>query len=307
MNHGLSNLAKATGILSVLLLFLFMPFVTDAEGSERITEPGTVATVSKTVITMRDISYRIRTEEAYGNDRATVAVALVSLINDAFEREVALKHGVVITQDEIISFRNYVDENTKVPEILRKVKRAFGEDKSSYEKIYLAPKILNRKLRYFYSRNRELHMAERTLIEKAYGLVVSGKTFQEAAEGSGAKYSSFDIGDKEVTIPPELQKYIAQDEKGPQDPLVSILETLSQGEICNNIVEDDYGYRVVRLKGKDGNKYSVEAITVKKHPFDEWFKTQAAKIHIEIIDKELQREITSKYPNVWWVRKLCEK
>ena len=106
-----------------------------------------------------------------------------------------------------------------------------------------------------------------------------------------------------INVPAELQQYIPQDEKAPQDPLVSILEALSIGEIYKNIVEDDYSYRVVRLKGRDGNKYSVEAITVKKRPFDEWFKTQAAKIRTKILDKELHREIASKYPNVWWVKK----
>lgn len=306
-NHWVSSSLAATGILSVLVLFLFVPFGADAEGAESINESGAAAKVSKRAISFRDVSYRIKIEEAYGNDTVVPAVALVSLINDAVESEVALKHGVVITQDEIISYGKHVDENTKAPDILRKVKSAFGEDESSYEQIYLAPKILNRKLRYFYIRNFELHESERTLIEKAYGLVVSGMIFQEAAEKSGAKYSSFDIGDKEVAITPELQQYIPQEERGTQDPLVSILETLSIGDIYQNIVEDDYGYRVVRLKGRDGKKYSVEAIIVKKHAFDEWFKSEAAKIHIEIVDKELQREITSKYPNVWWVRKSCEK
>ncbi len=44
-------------------------------------------------------------------------IALISLINDASECEVILKNGVVITQEEIVSFRKYVDENTKTPEI----------------------------------------------------------------------------------------------------------------------------------------------------------------------------------------------
>lgn len=307
MNHGLSNSTTAIIILCLLLVVLFMPFLTDAEGYESSNEYGVVATVSKTVIILRDISYRIKTEEAYGSARATVAVALVSLINDAIEREVALKHGVAVTQEEITSYRKYVDKNTKLPKILHKVKCVFGKDESSYEQIYLAPKILKRKLRYFFSRNHELQMSERTLIEKAHNLVASRKTFQETAEEMGVEYSSFEIGDEGVSIPPELQKYMPQDEKIPQDPLVSILETLSIGEIYKNIVEDDYSYRAVRLKGRDGNKYSVEALTVKKNPFNVWFKDQAAYIQIEILDKQLQREIASKYPNVWWVKKWREK
>ena len=100
MNHKLSSSATAAGIISFLVLFLFMPLGADAEGSKSINESGTVATVNKTAITLRDISYRKKTEEAYGNNRATAEVALVSIINDVIEREVALRHGVVVTQEE---------------------------------------------------------------------------------------------------------------------------------------------------------------------------------------------------------------
>ena len=48
-------------------------------------------------------------------------------------------------------------------------------------------------------------------------------------------------------------------------------------------------------------KYQVEVITVYKRPFDEWFRKEAEKIRIEILDAELRKSIREKYPNLWWV------
>jgi hypothetical protein len=261
-----------------------------------------VAMVGTTSITVKQISYKIGIEQAYGNEEITPEAALISLINDGIELETAAMYKVVVSEDEINSFKRYVDENTKAPEILQKVKLVFSDDQPSYEQIYLAPKIINQKLRDFYSKNEEIHEKEKTLIEKAHSLVFSGKTFQEAAEACGLKSIMFDLKEKENSVPSGLQKYADEDDRPLKNPLVSILETLSAGEVYKNIIEDDYSYRVIRLLGKTDHKYSVEAITVNKKFFDEWFQEQAAKIKIEVTDTELKTSLKTKYPDIWWVK-----
>jgi flavin-dependent dehydrogenase len=87
----------------------------------------------------------------------------------------------------------------------------------------------------------------------------------------------------------------------PTDALIPILEGLSAGEIYRSIAEDDYSYKVIRLKEKKDKKYQVEAITVHKRPFDEWFRKEAEKIRIEILDADLRRSLDEKYPNLWWL------
>jgi len=61
---------------------------------------------------------------------------------------------------------------------------------------------------------------------------------------------------------------------------------------------------VIRLKERKDNKYQVEAIAVYKRPFDEWFRKEAEKIKIEILEPQLKKSIQTKYPNVWWTRTL---
>jgi hypothetical protein len=115
-----------------------------------------LATVGQTRITGDDISYRITVERAYGNDSVIDSVALVALINDALEREVARRWKVDVTPHEIAALSRHVDQTTRAPEILAKVRHAFGDDRAAYERLYLAPRIVNRKLRALLSRNVEI-------------------------------------------------------------------------------------------------------------------------------------------------------
>ena len=129
----------------VFLLFVFFCPVSCLKRSvsQEIEGQKIVAMVGRTAITTKHISYKIGIEQAYGKEGITPEAALISLINDTIEIEMALMQSVVVTEDEMSSFRKYVDENTKAPELLQKVKLVFGDDQPSYERIYLAPKIIN--------------------------------------------------------------------------------------------------------------------------------------------------------------------
>ncbi len=70
------------------------------------------------------------------------------------------------------------------------------------------------------------------------------------------------------------------------------------------IVEDDYSYKVLRLKEKKDKQYLVEAITVYKRPFDEWFRKEAKKIRIDILDSEFKKSIQIRYPYLRWTPNL---
>jgi hypothetical protein len=297
-----SRLSDSSRIFGALFILVSLTLLTEANRAWATEAGERVAVVGKKAITEKEISCRVQIEKAYGNEGATEEAALISVINDAIEHEIATIYGVTITRDEIGSFKRYVDENTKAPEILEKVKLAFGDDQASYERIYLAPKIMNWKLRSFYSRNPEFHRRARLLIEKAYGLVSSGKRFQDAANECGLKSSTFDIGGQGEAVAKELKGYLAQNNNSAKDPLVPILERLSPDEIYRNIVEDDSAYRIIRLSGRSGNTFAVEEITARKQPFDEWQKDEAAKLKIEIVDLDLKNKIKSRYPDIWWIK-----
>ena len=284
-------------ILAALLIIDLLTLGVHPAKADPSNTPDAVAVVGHTVITVKDISYRLKTEQAYENLEASEEVALISLINDAVEHEIASLNGVVATREEIEALRKYSDEHTKAPEILQKVKMVLGDDLASYEKLFLSPKIINRKLRQFYSRSPEIHKSGRESIEKAYSIVSSGKSFQQAAEQLGLQFKTLEVGIQDASSTQGT-------ESSPDASLIPLLEKLSPGEIYRSIVEDDYSYKVIRLKEKKDNKYQVEAITVYKRPFDEWFRNEAEKVRIEILESQLKKSIQTKYPNVWWTRTL---
>jgi hypothetical protein len=269
--------------------------------SESTESPLLLVELGTTAITSADVSYKMAVETAYGNATIDETGALVSLINDVFELEVGKMFGIAATPEEIAAFCRHVDETTKAPEILVQVKRIFQDDQSAYERLYITPKIINRKLRAWYSRSEELHDHARNVIEKAYYLVHSGKTFEQAAQACSLVYSMIEHDVKSDTMPQLLQEYFPEGSRSFNAPMQAIIESLSEGEIYKNIVEDDDSYKVIRLLQKDSTQYSVEAITTTKRPFMEWFQEQAAQIAIQVLDTELKEKIIEEYPHVWWI------
>ena len=266
-----------------------------------------LAKVGEWQINSVDVSYGIAIEKAYGNEMVVEEAILVSLVNKVLAREVGRMFGLTAMPDEVAALSKYVNKNSKAPEILDRVKRVFGDDRAAYERLYLTPRIISSKLRGWYSRNASIHERERALIEKAHHLARSGKPLEEAAQACGLLFSVVDYGKGNRALPPLLEKYFPQGGNSSSVSITAVLKTLSEGEIYKNIVEDDYGYKVIKLVRNSGSQYTVETITANKHPFMKWFQVQAAKVPVKIVDKELEREIASKYPNVWWVKKWCQQ
>ncbi len=269
--------------------------------------PVLLAELGTTKITITDVSYRMAVEQAYGNETINETGALVSLINDVFETEIGRMFGIAVTPEEIAAFCRHVDETTKAPEILVQVKRIFRDDQSAYERLYITPKIINQKLRAWYGRSVELHQLERNLLEKAYYLVNTGETFERAAHAYSLVYSKIEHKIKSDTMPQLLQGYFPESSESFNAPMEAIIESLSEGEIYKNIVEDDNSYTVVRLVQRDSTQYTVEAITKTKRPFVEWFQEQVTQISIKFPDTELKEKIIEEYPHVWWVRELSKE
>ncbi|MDA8106687.1 MAG: hypothetical protein M0Z71_15090 [Nitrospiraceae bacterium] len=285
----------------LILLGLVSGVGADAAG---LKAEGVVAIVGKTSLYRIEIVCRKGIERAYGNTGTNNGAVLVALINDAIECEVSSLNGVTVSPAEISEFSRYVDENTKAPEILEEIKKVFGIYRVSYERLYLRPRMINRKLHAFYSRSTEIHKKERALIERAYRLVHGGMPFAKAAEKLGLKASVIEVEDKEHAVADALQKYMPKPEVGMKDPLIAILETLPAGELHRYIIESDADYRVIRLAGKKDKTYLVEAIAAAKRPFDDWFREQAGKIKISIRDPELLAGIKKTYPELWWMKGL---
>jgi hypothetical protein len=278
------------------------------EGSPQATQgkASAKAVVGQAEILSRDLGYRLRVEQSYGNTSITDEAALVSLIQDALQFEVGRGVGAVATAEDIHALEKHAQENSRAPEILRKAREVFGDDISSYERLYLVPKITGPKLRSYYSRAPELHRTERAAIEKAYVRVVEGISLKQAAEEYGLEYSppmDRNGNAKEQSLPMALMPYVSPEKAKGKTPLEALVEKLSAGELYQGIVEDDTSYLIIKLVSAVNEKRLTESVVARKHPFEEWLREKADTIEIRIVDQTLADRVRLAFPQLWWVKK----
>ena len=252
----------------------------------------TVATVGSKSISSQDIVYRQATEAAYGNENLCGCAAVVGLINDAIATEVARLVGVDATETDITQLSQQVDTTSKAPHILAKVKEAFDEDTESYNKLYIAPKVVNKKLRIYYDQNVAPALDERQQAETVLQAVNDGQTLETAAGQSGLAATTFQVpkGGGQPGLPVH--------------PLVQILANLQVGQVYDQVVEDTNSFKVIRLAGEEDTAYTVDSVTIAKPSLRSWLQERAEALSVTISDNTLHQQVTTLYPTLWWVTEL---
>jgi hypothetical protein len=261
-----------------------------------------VATIGAGHINRLDLDRRLAIEHAYGG-ALTREAALVSLVNDAIEREIARSLGLLPDSTELLAFSRHADETSKAPEILAMVKRVFDKDSSTYLRLYLSPRLVNVKLHQFFLYDTALHAAQRRAIEYAYLLVAKGMSFTQAAEWSDLQYRIDTLRAGNGALPPELARY-AEGDSLPRDPYRELVSKLEAGKLFGSIVDIDNDYRLLRLMSRDDSVQVIEVIAAAKGEFDEWFRSEGEKIPIDISDGKLRRSIIQTYPQLWWIESI---
>lgn len=284
--------------VALLLLILAAGF-----GGWWLLAPVAVASVDESSISEADVAYRIGLEQAYGTAIEHPA-ALVALIKDALEREVAARIGVIVTEQEMIDFSAGVDKHSKAPEVLKGVKKVFAGNDEAYRRIYLAPKVVNRKLRSWFSRDAATQQKPRAAVQRAYALAAAGNNFKQVAKASGLKFAAQDYKAEQKDAPDALRAYFPKGMTMMTPGFQKLLDGLKPGEMAQTISEDDASYRVVRLLEVSGEKdmrsYKTEEIIAGKEPFDAWFREQSRKVPVRIKDDALRTAIAEKYPKLVW-------
>jgi hypothetical protein len=261
------------------------------------------ASIGSVNITRQIIQYRIATEEAYGNTGLTNISGLIMLTNDAIEFELAKKYNQQALPDEIEQFKQHADATSKAPDILKKIKNAYGQDIASYDFWFISPKIVNRKIRDYFSSNKEINQATLNRIKPAFKQVKSGKKMKELSKSLNLNYAVDSIPLKPLDMTPALQNY--PDASLPfENPMLKYVKQMKVGEVYPEIIEENYSFLIIRLLNFNQNRYLIERISIPKLDFDSWLKKEAETIPIIIYDPQVKQELLSKYSNLWWVSYL---
>lgn len=279
------------------------------------TTPGiktVLAKVGARQITREDIIHMILIEKFYKSPPLSEADALFIVMQDAIAHEVAHSVGIDVTPSETPLNSPFVDqftptgaEDKKAQGTLPPQEQSFHVDQGSYAQLYVVPKMIDRKLRRYYSTSSYLHRKERESINQALQLAISGKSFAEAASKTGLVAARHELENKNIELPAALLPKLPVDRHLPkQDTVFDILNKLAPGEIHPDIIQDENGYRVLRLIARNGQKYSIETIEATKPPFEDWLKERTSTLDITISDDALKREVKRDYPNIDWVERL---
>jgi hypothetical protein len=267
------------------------------------TDSVIIAAIGSIKITEQTIQYRLGTESAYDNSNLNKSAALVMLINDALEMEVALRYNQQALDDEIEQFKQYADQTSRAPEILNKVKKTYGQDIKSYDQWFISPKIVNRKIRDYFSANKSINQNALNQINSAMKLLKSGKKMKDAAKSLHLTAVVDSIPKKPLDMTPALKNY--PDAQLPfENPMLKYIKKLKSGEMYPEVIEESYSFLIIKLLNYNDDYYFIERISVPKPDFDTWFKKEAAKINITIIDTPIKSEIQHKYSNLWWIGTL---
>lgn len=278
---------KKLGIVKVcMIVFIFLFLVSCKNYAVKVGDVG---------ITYSDISYKMKVEKIYMDgdleNKYTPVVATVSLINDTMEKIVAQRYKVSATKEDLQWLDNYASNNSKRPDLLKKIRSVFKFNKSAYYRIYLEPKINNVKLRVFFVNNPDIHRDSRELIWKAYKTAHEIKDFKRIANMFGLKYVEWKLK--------EGDNFLYSD-------VFNILENMQRGELYGDILEDENSFYILKLKSKTKKGYTVECIYVEKKSFDEWFANEIKNIAVVFIDKKLEESIKSQYP-AWYSQRVAKE
>jgi len=260
-----------------------------------------IAEIGSINISEQTIQYRLATESAYENNGLNKSAALIMIINDALEMELAKKYNQQALVDEIEQFKQHADQTSKAPEILKKVKNVFRQDMHAYDLWYISPKIVNKKIRDYFSANKSINHAAINQIKPAMKILRSGKKMKDVAKLLSLTYAIDSIPVKQLDMTPALQNY--PDAGLPfENPMLKYVKKIMPGEIYPEIIEENYSFMIIKLLNHNNDRYLLERISVSKPDFDTWFRKEAANISINITDTSLKQEIRNTYGNLWWVR-----
>lgn len=282
---------KTIVFLIIFLLFGgFILFEFLKESSKPLAKVGDVIIKKEDLFLRKEVYIK-----CYKDDKKDESEVLAELIRDALEEAVLKsKYNLEPPESTLEEKAKWIDENTKDPETLSCIKAVYGRNKKAYLKNVVKPTLVNPKLHQMFSQDTLIHRQERKKIWEMMQKLKNNPDILPTLEGYGKFQTKYE---ENSTL--KVSEYEIQFSK---DPFIEkVLEKMKPGEIWSEIVEDDYSYKIVRLLGKDNEKYSWDGIVILKQSFDEWFKDYASKyIKIEIYDEVMKKNFLEKYPDLWW-------
>lgn len=264
-------------------------FCADSLNSAEVERVPLLAQVGKTEVLSIDLGYRSMVERCYRNgEEVGEAAAFLLLLQDAMDREIARAYGLLPTEEEIDAFDKHVYDTSRARDRLNAIEAGFGEDEEAYRRVFLEPRVVDRKLRAYQAAERTFHRQPLARIEAAWSELARGADMKQAARAEDLRYEERALSG-------------ASEEVG---ALYRLADSLEVGQVFENIVEDEDEFRILYLKDRNGKTLTIETIAAPKTSYDDWRRERVLEIEVDVFDHSLVEMVKEKYPDVWWLKRL---
>lgn len=275
---------KGQNWMCLWLFFLLLFIITSC--SEKI-----VCEVGGVKITESDIRNRMRVSEVYYPKSGKEYVALAQLIKGYLSEEVLRKLGRRVDEGTIENESKRIDENTKTPDALKRIKDIYGKDRKGYLKTFVRI-VYGERVLYneIFLTSRDIH---REQYEKAKKLLSA--TIKEP--------ENFGKVAKDLELEVVRLEFEHRESAGVEQAKIIIerIKEMPPGAVYPEIIEWMEGYQVIRFINKKKDAYIVDSVSIAKRNYDEWFWGIAGKIPVKIYDKALKDKLLKE---VGWAKNL---
>jgi len=303
MTGGAMNLLylKKNTSSSILFFILFSLFFIFPSCAKKVAEVGSIP------ITDKDIAFRARVSEVYYPGSGKDYIGLTQLVKGYLSEEVLKSLGQKVDQTTWEAEAKRIDQNTKAPAVLEKVKNVYGRDRKNYLNSFIRVVYADRVVyNEVFLRSGAIHQQQRNRAEDFLKVALqSPSAFSETAKAQGLEAKKLKLSEQEGIQPLEARERPRENPSGAGQEqakrLIDAISSLKPGAVTPQVIEWQEGYQVLRFLKKDGKDYLVESVSVPKRNFDDWFWELASQIPVKIYEQKLKDEFVK---NVGWSKNL---
>ncbi len=265
-----------------------------------------IADVKDISITDKDISFRKKVSEVYYPNSGKDYVALAQLINGYMSEEILKSLGHKVDDAVLEAEAKRIDENTKAPETLKKIKDIYGRNRDAYIKTFVRVVYAERFLyNEVFLKSKEIHINEYNKAENLIkDAIKSKRSLREIAKEKGLKTVKLKISKEGGIAPYEEEAKIKSNvnigiEQAKR--LIDAITKIRQGGVYPEIIEWPEGYQVIRYIKREKEDYIIESVNIPKKSYDDWFWEMASNLHVRIYDDKLKDELLKE---VSWAKRV---
>ncbi|MDA8099331.1 MAG: hypothetical protein M0042_06870 [Nitrospiraceae bacterium] len=266
------------------------------------------ARVGSTGISDRDIELRSKVSEIYFPGSGKPSVGLAQLIKGAVAAEVLRSKGFRMDDDSLDREIKRIDEQTKAPELLQKVKEVYQQNMPAYRRTFIQPAYAERILyREVFLMAPEIQTERKQTATVFLSAVTSNPdSFESAGRDLGISVVILNVSADSGIVPAGKESskppVDAMGKKVGRELLARIASHKDvKGPILPEVIEWPDGYQVVKVIKRGKSTAVIQSAAIPKKSFDEWLWEQAKDIRVKIRDRALRDQFVKE---VSWARNL---